>query len=65
MTFAEFIHMGGYAFYIWGSYALGLVVFAVLFISVKQQHNRLIKQLSRELKRKQAQSLHKTSTSSI
>lgn len=47
MSFQEFIHMGGFGFYIWTSYFLGLIVFVGLFISVKQQRKKLIKQLRR------------------
>ena len=47
MSFQEFIHMGGFGFYIWTSYFLGLIVFVGLIISVKQQRKKLIKQLRR------------------
>jgi heme exporter protein D len=47
MSFQEFINMGGYGAYIWGSYGIGLIVFIALFVSVKKQRNKLMKQLSR------------------
>ena len=48
MSFQEFIDMGGYGFYIWGSYFITLVVFVGLYISLKKQRNKLLKQLRRE-----------------
>jgi len=47
MSFQEFINMGGYGFYIWSSYLISAVVFIGLFIALKMQKNRLIKQLRR------------------
>ena len=47
MSFQEFIDMGGYGFYIWSSYLISAVVFIGLFIALKMQKNRLIKQLRR------------------
>jgi len=47
MSFQEFIHMGGYGFYIWTSYFAATVVFVGLFLTVKRQRDKLIKQLRR------------------
>jgi len=47
MTFSEFLHMGGYGFYIWSCYGAAVVVFAGLFLHVKMQKKRIIKQLQR------------------
>ena len=47
MSFEEFIHMGGFGFYIWTSYFLAFIVFVGLIISVTQQRKKLIKQLRR------------------
>ena len=47
MSFQEFIHMGGYGFYIWSSYSITAVIFVGLFISLKMQRKKLIKQLRR------------------
>ena len=47
MSFQEFIHMGGFGFYIWTSYFIGLIVFIGLVVSVRQQRKKLIKQLRR------------------
>ncbi|MCP3673308.1 MAG: heme exporter protein CcmD [Gammaproteobacteria bacterium] len=53
MSFQEFIHMGGYGFYIWMSYGIAAVVFAGLFISLKLQRNKLITQLRRRHRQQQ------------
>lgn len=45
MSFNEFINMGGYGFYIWSSYGMGLLVFASLVIANRRQRMRLIKQI--------------------
>ncbi len=47
MSFQEFINMGGHGFYIWSSYMITAVLFIGLFISLKIQKNRLMKQLRR------------------
>ncbi len=38
-SFAEFVHMGGYGLYVWGSYAMVVVAFAVE-ISLVRYRNR-------------------------
>ncbi len=53
MSFHEFIDMGGYGFYIWTSYLITAVIFIGLFISLKMQKNRLIKQLRRRNRHQQ------------
>ncbi len=53
MSFQEFIDMGGYGFYIWSGYLITAVVFIGLFISLKMQKNRLIKQLRRRNRHQQ------------
>jgi heme exporter protein D len=66
MTFQEFVDMGGYGWYIWGSYGIALIVFVGLFISVKAQRNKLIKQLSRRYRlQKDKQSENNLKNSSI
>ncbi len=45
MTLAEFLHMGGYGFYVWSSYALTLVVLAANLISALRRHRRLLRDL--------------------
>lgn len=53
MSFQEFIDMGGYGFYIWSSYAIAAIVLIGLFVLVKTQRNKLIKQLRRRYRQQQ------------
>ena len=55
MSFQEFIAMNGYGLYVWGSYGLATLVFLVMFVLVKQQRKKLIKQLNRRYKLKAKQ----------
>ena len=47
MSFAEFFHMGGYAFYVWASYGATFLVLIGLVLSIKLQKKRIISQLKR------------------
>ena len=42
----EFINMGGYAFYVWTSFALGLVSVIYLYFSAKNLHTKKLKEVS-------------------
>ena len=44
---AEFLHMGGYAFYVWTSYAIGAVVLWLNWYLPRKQHSRRLHQLKR------------------
>jgi len=51
----EFLHMGGYAFYVWTSYG---IVFLVLVVNIVQpilQQRRALKDIRRKRQRVQAQ----------
>ena len=45
---ADFFRMGGYAFYVWTSYAIVLVVLALNFILPALRHRRVHRALSRD-----------------
>jgi len=49
----EFFYMGGYAFYVWMSYGLVLVVLVANFIIPFNQERTLKRTLARKLRRKQ------------
>ena len=49
---AEFFHMGGYAFFVWTSYAVVVVLFTYQFLSSRSQHKKLIRQLAAEVEHK-------------
>lgn len=42
---AEFLAMGGYAFYVWTSYLMVAAVFAGLLLAPVIAHNALLKEL--------------------
>ena len=53
MNFQEFIDMGGFGFYVWSSYFITALILVGLFISIKMQRNRLIKQIRRNIRQQQ------------
>ena len=52
MTLSEFLNMGGYAFYVWTSYALaGVILLANLLIPIlnaRKQRREIVGKLRRE-----------------
>jgi heme exporter protein D len=52
MTLTEFLHMGGYAFYVWTSYGLAAVILIanllVPLLNARRQRRELIGKLRRE-----------------
>lgn len=49
---SEFFHMGGYAFYVWTSYILVLVVMLANFIIPIQREKKLLQQIARQIRRR-------------
>jgi heme exporter protein D len=41
MNWSEFFHMGGYAFYVWGSYGIALVVIGGEVLALRQRQKGL------------------------
>ncbi len=52
-NFNEFLHMGGYGFYVWTCYALTLLIFLGLIVAVRIEHRKIVRQLLRLRKREQ------------
>jgi len=50
---SEFFQMGGYAFYVWTSYGLTLVVLVANLIIPFNQERTILQTLARKLRRKQ------------
>ena len=50
----EFLHMGGYAFFVWTSYGIALVVLLANVILPVQRKKEILKNLKRRLRREQA-----------
>ena len=46
----EFLSMGGYAFYVWWSYAVVLVVLALNLVAPSVRHRRVRRALAREIR---------------
>jgi heme exporter protein D len=51
MNWAEFFDMGGYAFFVWTSYGLFVVVIAANVISPILQRKKIITRIKRAIKR--------------
>ncbi len=45
MNWSEFFYMNGYAFYVWGSYGVALLVFAVEVVLVRNRRKNALKDL--------------------
>ncbi len=48
---SDFFHMGGYAFYVWTSYALATVFMLFSWIQPRLRERRLLRDIARRLKR--------------
>ena len=45
MNWGEFFAMNGYAFYVWGSYGVALLVFAVEIVLVRNRRKQTLRNL--------------------
>ncbi|MBE2897282.1 heme exporter protein CcmD [Pasteurellaceae bacterium 20609_3] len=60
-SFAEFIHMGGYGFYVWLCYGLtALCIFGLIGVSVRER-KRLLREIARYHQRQAQQAQYKRS----
>ena len=53
MNWSEFFDMGGYAFFVWTSYGLTLIVIVANIISPIMQRKKVIARIKRAIKREQ------------
>ena len=51
MNWSEFFNMGGYAFFVWTSYALTLIVIVLNIVSPILQRKKTIARIKRAIKR--------------
>jgi len=51
MNLSEFFHMGGYAAYVWSSYAIALVVLLANVVAPIRQRRKLFTRLARRARR--------------
>ncbi|WP_374334162.1 heme exporter protein CcmD, partial [Aestuariivirga sp.] len=49
-SFADFLHMGGYGFYVWGSFGVTALIMAVEPILVARNRKTTIARLKRQLR---------------
>ena len=62
MSLSEFFHMGGYAFYVWMSYGLALVVLVANVVRPWRRERQLLDEMAAKAARgKQAQPRHTVS----
>ena len=47
MSLAEFLHMGGYAFYVWGSYGVTAALLLIEVLLLVRRRRTLLGRLSR------------------
>ena len=47
----EFLHMGGYAFYVWTSYGLGVIVILLNTVLPMQREKKIIQNLKKRQER--------------
>ncbi|MEJ2346877.1 MAG: heme exporter protein CcmD [Gammaproteobacteria bacterium] len=52
-SWSEFIHMGGYAFYVWTSYGLALVVLVANVIAPLLARKQVVRMLHRRIRREE------------
>jgi heme exporter protein D len=51
MSLTEFLHMGGYAFYVWTSYGIALLILLANIIVPARQHRKLLSEIARKMRR--------------
>lgn len=53
MNWSEFFHMGGYAFFVWTSYGVSLIVIVANIIAPIMQRKKIISRIKRAVRREQ------------
>lgn len=53
MNWSEFLHMGGYAYYVWPAWGLTLVVLIWQVMHPKLTNRRIRREIARQLRREQ------------
>ena len=51
MSLNEFFHMGGYAFYVWTSYGIALIVLLVNLLLPIRQRRKILADIARSARR--------------
>jgi heme exporter protein D len=53
MNWSEFFHMGGYAFFVWTSYGLTLIIIVANIVAPIMQRKKVISRIKRAIRREQ------------
>lgn len=53
MNWSEFFHMGGYAFFVWTSYGLTLIVMVANIVAPMMQRKKVISRIKRAIRREE------------
>ncbi len=56
MNLTEFLHMGGYAFYVWSSYGLTLLILLINIVVPIRQRRKLLNEIARAARRARRES---------
>jgi heme exporter protein D len=56
MNLTEFLHMGGYAFYVWTSYGIALLTLLVNIVVPLRQRKKLLSDIARATRRARRES---------
>jgi len=59
MNWSEFFNMGGYAFFVWSSYALTFIVVLANIVLPIRHRKKVIARIKRTIKREQLQQKNK------
>jgi len=51
MNLTEFLHMGGYAFYVWSSYGIALLILLANIVLPLRQRRKLLTDIARTARR--------------
>jgi heme exporter protein D len=60
MNWSEFFHMGGYAFYVWTSYGIALLLLVLNIVQPMLQRKKIVARIKRAIRREQIESEHVT-----
>ena len=62
MTWAQFFNMGGYAFYIWGSFGVSLVLMGAEVLMLRRRRKRALRQQAKQTPKVTVWTEHETTT---
>lgn len=55
-SFSDFLHMGGYGLYVWGSFGMTALVMVAEPLLARRQHRLIVQRLTRQLRAEARQS---------